>query len=104
MTPAGQGRLAKVRDPTLLLAERAERNFSRDELSELTGLSPETIYRLEMRQERNPSLLALQALADFYDVEHLEDVTEDQWPRDRTADWPRSPERFPWFRRRGGAS
>lgn len=63
-------------------------------------MSTETIFRLETRKERNLSLLALQALADYYYVECLDELTEDQWPRDHETDWPRNPERFPWYRDR----
>jgi transcriptional regulator with XRE-family HTH domain len=47
---------------------RYERWLSVKELSEATGLSPNTIYRLETGGRTNPSNETLRTLADFYGV------------------------------------
>jgi transcriptional regulator with XRE-family HTH domain len=63
------------RDIPPLRRLRYERRLSIKELSEITGLSPNTIYRLETGGRTSPSDETLKTLADFYDIP-LEEVSK----------------------------
>jgi transcriptional regulator with XRE-family HTH domain len=54
------------RDIPPLRCLRYEHRLSIKELSELTGLSPNTIYRLEIGGRTNPSDQTIRVIADFY--------------------------------------
>lgn len=57
---------APSRDILPLRRLRYERRLTIKELSEITGLSPNTIYRLETGGRTNPSKGTLKTLADLY--------------------------------------
>jgi transcriptional regulator with XRE-family HTH domain len=56
------------RDIPPLRRLRFKRRLSIKEVSEITGLSPNTIYRLETGGRTSPSDETLKTLADFYDL------------------------------------
>lgn len=63
---------------------RYERRLAIKDLSEMTGLSPNTIYRLETGGRTTPSKETLRTLADFYGLT-LEQISEMVPPPPRTA-------------------
>ena len=63
------------RDIPPLRRLRYERGLHIKELSEITGLSPNTIYRLETGGRTNPSKETLRTLAEFYGLT-LEQILE----------------------------
>jgi transcriptional regulator with XRE-family HTH domain len=66
---------APRRDIPPLRRLRYERRLAVKGLSEVTGLSPNTIYRLETGGRTNPSKETLKTLADFYGIT-LEEISE----------------------------
>jgi transcriptional regulator with XRE-family HTH domain len=66
---------APRRDIPPLRRLRYERRLSIKELSEITGLSPNTIYRLETGGRTSPSDETLKTLADFYGLT-LEEISK----------------------------
>jgi transcriptional regulator with XRE-family HTH domain len=66
---------APRRDIRPLRRLRYERRLAIKDLSEITGLSPNTIYRLETGGRTSPSEETLKVLADFYGLT-LEEISE----------------------------
>ena len=66
---------APSRDIPPLRRLRYERRLAVKELSEITGLSPNTIYRLETGGRTTPSDETLRTLAEFYDLS-FEEISE----------------------------
>jgi transcriptional regulator with XRE-family HTH domain len=63
---------------------RHERNLSIKELSEITGLSSNTIYRLETGERTTPTTETLKIIADFYGLT-FEQIAQMVPPPPRTA-------------------
>lgn len=57
-----------VFQPRKLAALRAFHDLDQDELARKTGLSRPTIQRLEHGDIKNPNLVTLQTLANFFEV------------------------------------
>jgi transcriptional regulator with XRE-family HTH domain len=66
---------APRRDIPPLRRLRYERMLAIKDLSEITGLSPNTIYRLETGGRTSPTTKTLKIIADFYDLE-VEQILE----------------------------